>query len=274
MTARAVLRLTDVVKTFPGVIALKEVSLEIHEGEVHALLGENGAGKSTLMAIAAGAMAPDQGVIEIGGKSLDIASPSLAQALGIGVVYQHTSVLDDLTVAENLLYCVPPERRAKASSTDEWLANQLAAVGAHFDKRTRVDELTAAERQLVEIAKALALQPIVLVLDEPTEALTATETEQLFSQIEQITARGTAVVYISHRLPEVKRVADRVTVLRDGQMRGTFAADDISEDEILGLIIGRSIDHAFPDKGKPRHGEKPLLIREEDRQRGVAGHRS
>ena len=259
MVARVVLRLTDVVKTFPGVIALKGVSLEIHEGEVHALLGENGAGKSTLMAIAAGAMPLDQGTIEIGGKSLDIASPSLAQSLGIGVVYQHTSVLDDLTVAENLLYCVPPERRAKAANTETWLANQMAAVGAHFDIRTRVIELTAAERQLVEIAKALALQPIVLVLDEPTEALTATETEQLFSQIEQITARGTAVVYISHRLPEVKRIADRVTVLRDGQMRGTFDAAEISEDEILGLIIGRSIDHAFPDKGKPRHGEKPLL---------------
>jgi ribose transport system ATP-binding protein len=133
-------------------------------------------------------------------------------------------------------------------------------VGAVFDRRTRVGELSVAERQLVEIAKALALQPKVLVLDEPTEALTAKETEQLFVNIERITALGTAVVYISHRLPEVKRVADRITVLRDGKVRGTFLADGISESEILSSIIGRPVDHAFPEKGKLRSGKAPLLV--------------
>ena len=231
MTARAVLGLKGVSKTFPGVVALEDVSLDVSEGEVHALLGENGAGKSTLMAIAAGAMAANSGTVEIGGIPLDTASPSRAHELGISVVYQHTSVLHELTVAENLLYCVPKERRAATINTNQWISEQLALVGAVFDRRTRVGELSVAERQLVEIAKALALQPKVLVLDEPTEALTAKETEQLFINIERITALGTAVVYISHRLPEVKRVADRITVLRDGRVRGTFLADGISESD-------------------------------------------
>ena len=138
MDARVVLRLVDVVKAFPGVIALKGVSLEVVEGEVHALLGENGAGKSTLMAVAAGAIAHDSGTVEIGGAPLTAASPSLAQSLGISVVYQHTSVLDDLTVAENLLYCVRPERRAGAANERSWIEEQLAAVGALFDKQLRV----------------------------------------------------------------------------------------------------------------------------------------
>jgi ribose transport system ATP-binding protein len=267
MTARAVLRLTDVVKAFPGVVALKGVSLAIVEGEVHALLGENGAGKSTLMAIAAGAMAPDSGTVEIGGAALSAAQPSLAQSLGISVVYQHTSVLDELTVAENLLYCVPPARRAGAKEGGRWVDEQLVAVGARFDKRTRVDQLSVAERQLVEIAKALASQPKVLVLDEPTEVLTAIETEHLFAKIAEITARGTAVVYISHRLPEVRRVADRISILRDGQMRGTFPARGISEDEVLSLIIGRSVDHAFPEKGKGGKSAAPLL-----EAKGIASH--
>jgi ribose transport system ATP-binding protein len=247
VTARVVLVLRDVVRTFPGVVALDGVSLEVVEGEVHALLGENGAGKSTLMAIAAGALAPDSGSVEIGGVPLSEPSPFAAQALGIGVVYQHTSVIDDLTVAENLLYCVPAERR-KGQADSEWIAEQLAVVGAAFDKRTRVSDLSVAERQLVEIAKALALRPKVLVLDEPTEALTAAETEQLFAQIAKIKARGTAVVYISHRLPEVRRIADRVTILRDGRFRSTFEVSSVSEAEILNLIIGRSVDHAFPPK--------------------------
>jgi len=260
MTDRAVLGLKGVSKTFPGVVALESVSLEVSEGEVHALLGENGAGKSTLMAIAAGAMAANSGTVEIGGISLDAASPSRAQELGIAVVYQHTSVLHELTVAENLLYCVPKERRSATINAYQWISAQLALVGAVFDRRTRVGELSVAERQLVEIAKALALQPKVLVLDEPTEALTAKETEQLFVNIERITALGTAVVYISHRLPEVKRVADRITVLRDGKVRGTFLADGISESEILSSIIGRPVDHAFPEKGKLRSGKAPLLV--------------
>src|SRR5271168_3225116 len=260
MPRRSVLSLSDVVKTFPGVVALDGVSLDVVEGEVHALVGENGAGKSTLMAVAAGAIARDSGTIEIGGEPLKDASPALAQALGISVVYQHTSVLDDLTVAENLLYCVPAARRSIARSSRTWVQEQLATVGAEFDSRMRVSDLTVAQRQLVEIAKALALKPKVLVLDEPTEALTAVETERLFLQIARIKAIGTAVVYISHRLPEVRRIADRISILRDGQFRGTFAAANISEREILALIIGRSIERAFPEKGKVDQSAVPAMV--------------
>src|SRR5580692_5593294 len=145
MPSRAVLNLSDVVKTFPGVVALGGVSLNVVEGEVHALVGENGAGKSTLMAVAAGALSWDSGTIEIGGQPLTEPSPALAQALGISVVYQHTSVLDDLTVAENLLYCVPAHRRAAAWSSKAWVQEQLAAVGAEFDLRMRVSDLTVAQ---------------------------------------------------------------------------------------------------------------------------------
>jgi ribose transport system ATP-binding protein len=256
---RPVLRLSDVVKTFPGVAALDGVSLEVVEGEVHALVGENGAGKSTLMAVAAGAIAWDSGTIEIGGEALDKASPALAQSLGISVVYQHTSVLDDLTVAENLLYSVPPQRRSNDNGGAEWIREQLTSVGARFDSRTRVSELSVEERQLVEIAKALAVQPKVLVLDEPTEALTAAETERLFAQITQIKSKGTAVVYISHRLPEVRRVADRISVLRDGRFHGTFGAAGVSEEEILARIIGRSVEWVFPDKTTRIEHSEPVL---------------
>jgi ribose transport system ATP-binding protein len=269
---RAVLRLTEVVKTFPGVIALGGVSLEVVEGEVHALLGENGAGKSTLMAVAAGALTPNSGSIEIGGQPLDEPTPARAQALGLSVVYQHTSVLDDLTVAENLLYCVPAARRSAARSSKAWVQEQLAAVGAEFDPRMRVSDLTVAQKQLVEIAKALALRPKVLVLDEPTEALTAVETARLFLQIARIKVIGTAVVYISHRLPEVRRIADRISILRDGQFRGTFSAAGVSEEDILALIIGRSVEHAYPAKMTRREADQPVLVAKNirgDRLQGV-----
>ena len=260
MPSRSVLSLSDVVKTFPGVVALGGVSLNVVEGEVHALVGENGAGKSTLMAVAAGALSWDSGSIEIGGQPLTEPSPALAQSLGISVVYQHTSVLDDLTVAENLLYCVPAHRRSEAESSAAWVKEQLAAVGAHFDSRTRVSDLSIAERQLVEIAKALALRPKVLVLDEPTEALTAAETERLFAQIARIKSNGTAVVYISHRLPEVRRIADRISVLRDGRFHGTFDAAGVSEQEILALIIGRSVEWRVSRQNDARRSGKPLLL--------------
>ena len=260
-SARTVLRLTDVVKTFPGVVALKSVSFEVLEGEVHALVGENGAGKSTLMAVAAGSTAPDSGQVEIGGTVLEEASPAQAQALGVAVVYQHLSILDDLTVAENMVLGMPPARRPPVARWAGWTRDRLAAIGARIDPAARVTELAVADRQLLEIAKALALESKVLVLDEPTESLTRVESERLFTQVRAITESGTAVVYISHRLPEVHRVADRITVLRDGEVRGTMAASDASEGEVLRLIIGRSVDQAFPDKAHASEGEQLLHVR-------------
>jgi ribose transport system ATP-binding protein len=267
--ARVVLRLTDVVKTFPGVVALKGVSLEVVEGEVHALVGENGAGKSTLMAVAAGSMLPDQGIVEIGGHVMEQPSPAAAQALGLAVVYQHLSILEDLTVAETMVFAMPRGRRPSLLRAGPWARRKLAVVGAAaIDPSARVSELSVADRQLVEIAKALALEPTVLVLDEPTESLTPVESGLLFDQVRAITAAGTAVVYISHRLPEVQRIADRITVLRDGEARGTVAAATVSEAEILRLIIGRSVDQAFPAKAALAAETEPLLS-----VRGLSGPR-
>jgi ribose transport system ATP-binding protein len=221
------LKLEDVRRSFGGVRALRGVSFEVVPGEVHALLGENGAGKSTLMAIAAGALAPDAGQVLIGGVELE-PSPSAARDLGVAVVYQHPAVVDHLTVAENMVLILPRERRPRLGAAAAWAAEHLAVVEADINPALRGEDLTVAERQMVEIAKAMALDPKVLILDEPTAALNAAEVERLFAQVVAFQRRGTAIVYISHRIPEVMRIADRITVLRNGESRGTFAADGVS----------------------------------------------
>jgi ribose transport system ATP-binding protein len=231
-------------------------------------VGENGAGKSTLIGVAAGAIVPDSGSVEIGGQRLDPPTPSTAQALGLAVVYQHTLVIEDLTVTENLVYAMPVERRPSMGDAERWARDRLAILGATMDPSTRVDALSVAERQLLEIARALALDSRVLVLDEPTESLTAAESDRLFERIAAVKGRGAAVVYISHRLPEVKRIADRLTVLRDGEARGTFDAGAVSADDILRLIVGRSISQVFPSKRGADESQVPLLT-----ARGLTGER-
>lgn len=260
-TPGTVLRLTDVSKSFGGVAALTNVSFEVCAGEVHALLGENGAGKSTLMAIAAGSLAADQGRVEIGDEELTTPSPSAAQGLGVGVVYQHPALANDLTVLENMLLYVPADRRPSFSEARRWAGERLARIGAHVDPLRRAADLSAAEHQLVEIAKALSLDPRVLILDEPTAALSAGEVSHLFDQVRRIREAGTAVVYISHRIPEVTEISDRLTVLRDGQKRGTFRIEDVSEDDILGLIVGRQLSALFPDKPDGHSCEALLELR-------------
>jgi ribose transport system ATP-binding protein len=234
-----------------------------------ALVGDTGGGTPTVWAVAPGSPAPVSGTVERGARLLETASPVAAQALGIAVVYQHLSILEDLTVAENMVYAMPRRLRPPVARISAWTAEQLARAGARIDPAARVTDLGVAERQLLEIAKALALEPRVLVLDEPTESLNPAEAAHLFAQIESITEAGTAVVYISHRLPEVLRIADRLTVLRDGETRGTLTAADVSEAEILQLMIGRSVDQAFPAKAvASADGPAPLL-----EVRGLSGPR-
>ena len=264
-TPRTVLKLTEVAKSFGGVAALKGVSFDVRAGEVHALLGENGAGKSTLMAIAAGSLEPDGGTVEIDGTQLTTPSPSAAQALGVGVVYQHPAIANDLTVLENMVLAMPAGRRPSGRRALVWARERLASIGAEVDPLRRASELSAAEHQLVEIAKALALDPKVLILDEPTAALSAAEIDHLFAQVRAIREAGTAVVYISHRIPEVTELADRLTVLRDGENRGSFPVAEVSEQDILNLIVGRELAAMFPDKLTEPPGEELLEVR------GVSG---
>ncbi|MBB5157188.1 ATP-binding cassette domain-containing protein [Saccharopolyspora phatthalungensis] len=241
--------LNDVTKRFSGVVALHSASLEVLAGEVHAVVGENGAGKSTMMAIASGALAPDAGTVQICGTPLPRADPRAAQALGLAVVHQHPALLPDLTVEENLYFGVPPHQRPRGlRSRRRWSRQVLAVAADHVDPAARIASLSVADRHLVEISKALATDPRVLLLDEPTEPLNAAQCETLFDLIADIAARGVAVVYISHRIPDVLRVADRLTVLRDGRIRGTHAADSLSEQDVVTLIVGRELESTFPPK--------------------------
>ena len=255
-----VLSLHGIGKSFPGVRALHEVSFEVRAGEVHALVGENGAGKSTLMAIASGALAPDEGRIHIGDDQLAAASPQRARELGLGIVRQDPALLPDLTVAENMAVGVGYRRVGGLRRAGRWAQAQLDPWGMRIDARSRVADLSMEQRFVVEIAKALALEPRVLVLDEPTEHLNLEEVQQLFARVRQVVAGGTGVVYISHRIPEVKQIADRITVLRDGQVRGTFDADTVDEQQIVERVIGRTLDAVFPDKQPIAAGAPEQLV--------------
>jgi ribose transport system ATP-binding protein len=259
ITTEPVLALSAIYKSFPGVDALKDVSFTAVPGEVHALLGENGAGKSTLMAIAAGELEADRGHISFGSEEVSDLDPTAAQEQGLAIVHQHPALLPDLTVAENMRIAVPEELRRTDGDEAAWMSQQLERVGCSARLSERIEDLTVAQRQLLELAKALALGPRILILDEPTAALGAAMVDRVLTQVREAAARNVAVIYISHRLPEVRRVADRVTVMRDGEVRGSAPIDEISDDEILRLIVGRTLSLAFPEKTGDSNGAGPTL---------------
>ncbi|GAA1010552.1 hypothetical protein Aple_029220 [Acrocarpospora pleiomorpha] len=243
------LRVSAVTKTFPGVTALDEVALEVGAGEVHGVVGENGAGKSTLMAVISGALVPDRGTVEVGGRAMD-GGPNLARELGVAIVRQEPALLPDLTVAENLYLKVPPAHRPQPGAMSRWAEGCLR----EWDQETRirpdarVSQLVAEERFIVEISAALSSRPKVLILDEPTEHLGERDVERLFDKVRALARQGCAVIYISHRIREVRAVAGVITVLRDGRVRGTYPVDALSESDIVALIIGRTLDATFPAK--------------------------
>jgi ribose transport system ATP-binding protein len=245
-TSHTLLELREVWKSFPGVMALKGVSLSLAAGEVHAVLGENGAGKSTLMSVASGSIAPDAGSIHIGDESYGSLTPAEAQGHGLAIVHQHPAVLPDLTVAENLALAA-----TEAKPTPDWMREQLRRVDLHVALGARLEDLTVAQRQLLELTKAIAANPRVLILDEPTAPLGADRVATVFELVREAARGGAAVIYISHRLAEVRQIADRVTVMRDGAVRGTAPIDEMSDDEMLRLIVGRAVETTFPDK----HGD-------------------
>lgn len=254
-----VMELRGISKNYSGVPALTDVSLKINAGEVHALLGENGAGKSTLMNVASGTVAPSKGDLVIHGERYEALTPALANKLGIAIVHQHPAVLKDLTVLENLQVALPSSV-FKGRSANEVGAELLARVGLKISLKLRVEDLTIAQKHLLEIAKALATSPKILVLDEPTAALGQDSVELLFQLVAKEIANGTAVIYITHRLAEVRELADIVTVLRDGHLMITSPIDKITDAELLAQIIGRELDSTFPAKHKKPAGAKPNLV--------------
>ncbi len=257
----AVLRLRGVYKSFPGVRALRGVDFDASPGEVHALLGENGAGKSTLMAVASGAYAPEAGSIELDGETFGSIAPAQAQERGLAIVRQDPALLPDLTVAENMAIAAPRDVSTRGESGRAWMREQLERIGLEVPLSARIEELTVGQRQLLELAKALALEPKVLILDEPTAPLGEAMVDKVFEQVRAATQRRAAVVYISHRLPEVRRIADRVTVMRDGEVRGSAPIDEMSDEQMLQLIVGRKLEAAFPEKPTPTPAEPALRVR-------------
>ncbi len=246
-TMTETLSLANISKSYSGVAALTDVSVHIRPGEVHAILGENGAGKSTLMNVATGTTQPDSGSIVFEGQAVHALDPKLATTLGIAIVHQHPAVLPDMTVLENLQVALPASVFADGGA--HAVAQRLIdEAGLQVHLHDRVETLTLAEKHLLEIVKAFAVRPKLLVLDEPTAPLGADAVDALFERVRAVVAAGTAVIYITHRMAEVRELADRVTVLRDGRLRGTSAVADISDDELLALIIGRKLDSTFPPK--------------------------
>jgi len=241
-----VLELQGLSKQYGTVQALSDVSLDCRAGEIHAVVGENGSGKSTLLGIASGFVEPDQGVALIGGIRLRKDSPAEARRLGLGMAYQDNSQVLALSVKENLFMATPRDRRPPYWQMKKWATETLAEFELDLFPDAPTGYLTLAQRQLFEVAKALMGDPKVLLLDEPTTALGPDEVGLLHRTIRAYAERGVGVVYVSHRLPEVLTVANRVTVLRDGRSQGTYIASEMSESDLVSLMIGRPLHAAFP----------------------------
>lgn len=259
------LELTDICKAFPGVRALDHVSFDVRPGEVHALLGENGAGKSTLIKIISGVYRPDSGEMRVNGQPVQFNTPGNAQAAGIAAIYQELGQYPDLTVAENIFMGHMP--RTRFGTLDWKTANAKSRVlldtleAGDLDVRAKIGTLNVGNRQRVEIAKALSRDARIVIMDEPTAALTARDVEQLFAIVRSLRERGVGLIYISHRLEEVFDLADRVTVLRDGQYISTTEVRDTSEPELIRLMVGRTLDNLYP-KTESQIGETVLRARD------------
>jgi ribose transport system ATP-binding protein len=254
-----VLSVRGVSKAFGAVQALHEVSVDCRAGEIHALVGENGSGKSTLLGIASGFVHPDQGTVEIGGQLRRRGSPVEARKLGLGIAYQTYSHVLDLSVAENLYLAVPAGLQPAYGRMEEWAAAKLAEFKLDVSLAVPVGSLPLAQRQLLEVVKALLAEPKVLLLDEPTTALGPEDVEHLHALVLERSRAGVGIVYVSHRLPEVLAIADRVTVLRDGVSQGTFDAAGMSEEGLVALMIGRPLQLAFPERKSTEENREVLL---------------
>jgi ribose transport system ATP-binding protein len=240
-------------KRFPGVIALNDVSLNVDEGEIVALVGENGAGKSTLMKILGGIHQPDEGTIHINGEAVTIHNVNDSMRLGIGFIHQELNVFPNLDVAANVFLGREPVnggflRLIDRTKLEAQTVTLLEQLGVEVSPRTQLSELSIAQQQMVEIAKALSLNTRLLIMDEPTSSLTLAETSRLLEVVKDLRAQGVSVIYISHRLGEVTEIADRVVVLRDGANAGTLQRDEITHDRMVTLMVGRELQHVHEPK--------------------------
>ncbi len=246
----AIVAVNNLNKAFGGIRALSDVSISFRPGEVHALMGENGAGKSTLCKLLSGAYAPDSGVIRIGGAEYASLTPTSARALGIGMIYQEFNLVGEMTVYENVF--LGKERRKGLLIDRQAMIRETEALfrelGVRVDPNARICELSVAYCQLVEIAKTLQEQAKVMIFDEPTASLTADEIDKLFSVIRHLRESGITILYITHRMDEVERITDRVTVMRDGRIVRTARTDELSRGEVIRLMIGRTLDETFPPR--------------------------
>ena len=242
-----ILNVQNVCKGFPGVRALHQVDLQIASGEVLAVIGENGAGKSTLMKILAGVQEPDSGSVQVDGQTVRIDSTRKAMELGVVLIHQELNLADNLDVAANIFLGREPLRMKliDRKKMEKEAAKYLEMVGLDVSPRTIVSSLTIGHQQLIEIAKALSVNARILIMDEPTSSLSAHETENLFRVVKDLQANGIAVIYISHRLGEVRELADRVTVLRDGENAGDLAREEITHDSMVKLMVGRDVSQFY-----------------------------
>lgn len=257
MADEPLLRAHQITKTFPGVLALDTVDFDLYPGEVHVLLGENGAGKSTLMKVLAGAYQPDAGTIALNGRPVQMTTPRQAQRLGVGIIYQEFNLVPYMTVAQNIFQGRFPHRFGLLDHATMHAESRrlLDSLNMDIDTRARVVSLGVAQQQMVEVAKALSVQSKILIMDEPTAALTDREIEQLFATIHRLKRQGIGIIYISHRLQEVHQIGDRVTVLRDGKFIGTRQVGQVTVDELIAMMVGRTITHMFPRDFQPRGPE-------------------
>ena len=264
------IQLEGIIKRFPGVLALDQCHFELHAGEVHALIGENGAGKSTLMKIIGGIYSKDAGRMLFEGQEVEVGSPRQAQDLGISIIHQELNLMPHLTVAQNIFIGREPRTNIPFIVDDKSINREAQRIfemlSLELDPNTKVADLTVAKQQMVEIAKALSFNAKVLIMDEPTAALTDSEIEDLFSLIRQLRQNGVGIVHISHRLEELKLIADRITVMRDGKTIDTLFVEDASIDKIISLMVGRTIYEAEPEI--PENPSQEIVLEVRNLNRG------
>ncbi|MFZ6029831.1 MAG: sugar ABC transporter ATP-binding protein [Chloroflexota bacterium] len=257
-----ILELKKITKRFSGVEVLHEVSFALQAGEVHALLGENGAGKSTLVKVITGVHSPDGGEIFANGQAVSFSSPREARQAGIAAIYQELSLFPDLDVAENIFVGRQP---TAATGRIDWrmlygeAERLLSSLGVHLDLRQKARRLSIAQQQMVEIARAFSMNARILIMDEPTSSLTVNEVADLFRLVRRLREDGTAIVFISHRLEELYELADRVTVLRDGAYVATRSMQEVDREELIRLMVGRTVSNLFPKQDVPA-GEVVLEV--------------